>query len=380
MTSGVALIDNGKPRISGVLNNCLLNCALPSIIKQIETYSNLPEEALLALNQDPVFKNYTQLKKIFSDTYGLSNTEEKDFSWGLFARMIQNHSFYANELLFLPVLRAFVKQSACNLTFSQFSAALQDSKKIHARFSDGIGEDMPEGLSEDPDEVRALHRQLKTAAEVKATGRYGLLDYGPTYVVFYNLLGLSLIANTAVKINEGDAFFQEKDYTQHPDYDSTHPVVEIFFKGFHYEIQEPENLIAPTKKYLEEISQLPEGLKSIHNQLTRASRKQLTEKAFTDLSSYGHNYINHLMNPSVTIAPQASSHFYFNCMLGLTAAGGVLLVAAILLTPIISMPFATGLALAGTASLLLGLGLFVAEKKNNSATPAQPELPTASPV
>ncbi|MCH9715670.1 MAG: hypothetical protein K0U24_08045 [Gammaproteobacteria bacterium] len=386
MTADMELIENGKPRISGVLNNCLLNCALPSIIKQIEVYSKLSEEALLALNQDPIFKSYTELKQIFSSIYNLSKTEEKDFTWDIFARMTQNHSFYANELLFLPVLRAFVQQSAYNLTLSQFSAALQDSKKIAAHFSDGVGEDMPEGLGEDPDVVRALHRQLKTAAEISASGRYGLLDYGPTYVVFYNRLGLSLIANTAVKINKVDAFFQEKDYTQHPDYNLTHPVVELFFKNLHYELQEPENLAAATKQYFDDINQLPTGLKSIHEQITGASRKQLTEKALTDLSAYGNNYIKQMINPpaitpSLPIMPQqASSRFYFNCMLGLTAAGGALLVAAILLTSVMSTPFTTGLVIAGTTSLLLGLGLFVTDRKNNSSAPVQPELPTASPA
>jgi hypothetical protein len=67
-------------------------------------------------------------------------------------------------------------------------------------------------------------------------------------------------------------------------------------------------------------------------------------------------------------AEEASSNFYFNCMCSFAAAGAALLVAALILQPFVAMPLAIGVGAVGAASLIVGLGMFVAKQVGESNT------------
>lgn len=82
------------PRISGSLNNCALNCALPTMMRVMSDYTNdvgVPE-------------NYQLIKRLFEEFYNLPH-----LSWQTFNSFLSQHNFSENELILAPILRNFMK-------------------------------------------------------------------------------------------------------------------------------------------------------------------------------------------------------------------------------------------------------------------------------
>ncbi|MCH9756002.1 MAG: hypothetical protein K0U37_02260 [Gammaproteobacteria bacterium] len=452
-----------KPRITGLLNNCLLNSALPNIIKQILAYSEMTPEALEALDGTPVYEHYKRLKSIFAETYGISEAQQEPFDWIVFNQVIQNHNFYANEILFAPVLRAVVKDFTSDFTFDEFFDALHASKNPAL---------MPEGFVEDKDEIKLVYNALQNTRSITPAGRYPLLQFEHLYVVFYHKLGLNLTAHTALtRAGETKPYDYGlwEDYTHHTsDEPNPRPTVDIYFKDNHYERQRHEDLSEATEEYTRHINELPEALSKIHGTISGAHSRHETNRALGELFAYGNQKLQTILTRAdeinsdqkrdlkkqayqrsaaeyvasiqkgfstqlglekqtsstilLTLLQNAGnqeadlllskmriasgtkrgtvlaetifkhwanldnpelqklastieepSSFYFNCMVGLAVAGAALLVAAILLQPMISMPFVIGLAAVGATSLLVSGGMFAAQQLSSTKVADEPE-------
>lgn len=113
-----------KQKISGLLNNCSLNCGLPLLLQDIaklaelEKNDRLPrnvlhedgfEEAKFQVDEnDEIYKNFCRLKEIFCSIYEL---DEKKLTWQSFNQYLTKYNnFYAIQIIFLPVLRSFINE------------------------------------------------------------------------------------------------------------------------------------------------------------------------------------------------------------------------------------------------------------------------------
>ena len=87
-----------KPRISGNLYNCALNCALPHLLTSIEQ---------IARNGNIAYQDaYVLLKNKFAHWYGVSLT------WQGFDLLLSKFTFNEIELIMAPVLRLFIAEKA----------------------------------------------------------------------------------------------------------------------------------------------------------------------------------------------------------------------------------------------------------------------------
>lgn len=95
------------PKVSGILNNCTLDCGIPAIEKLISDMAKVEKEkALYAIKNHPVVKNLKILKEIFAEHYKL-NSEQ--FNWKQFDNFIKQHdNFLEKQMIFAPVFRKFL--------------------------------------------------------------------------------------------------------------------------------------------------------------------------------------------------------------------------------------------------------------------------------
>tara|TARA_Y100000588_G_C14215874_1_gene908798 strand:+ start:380 stop:1411 length:1032 start_codon:yes stop_codon:yes gene_type:complete len=95
------------PNISGILNNCALDCAIPSVMRFVETAAQKELAGELAnISMIHALSQYEQLKKMFAEYY---NLPLERFGWQAFHQAIQaTPSFLEQQLIFTPVIRQFV--------------------------------------------------------------------------------------------------------------------------------------------------------------------------------------------------------------------------------------------------------------------------------
>jgi hypothetical protein len=91
------------PKLTGLLNNCALNSALPSLLMGISKLANTPEANYPG--DDTVFKSYQLLKNCFANYYGIN---PEALNWLDFNNFLESHSFYAKEMILAPVFRSFI--------------------------------------------------------------------------------------------------------------------------------------------------------------------------------------------------------------------------------------------------------------------------------
>ena len=96
------------PRISGNLYNCAFNCALPTLLENIEYLHQKEKEGDLPSDNDPVYLNYKKLKDLFARRYGLDPVEAELLTWEQFNGFLLTYPFSAQEILFAPVFRDFI--------------------------------------------------------------------------------------------------------------------------------------------------------------------------------------------------------------------------------------------------------------------------------
>lgn len=102
------------PKITGLLNNCAINCAIPTILKRIAYWAELEEtDRLDGIKENAVYQQYALFKEVFAGHYGM--VEPQSLTWQQFNYFLNAHHFFAIELIFAPVFRNFIAKNALTL-------------------------------------------------------------------------------------------------------------------------------------------------------------------------------------------------------------------------------------------------------------------------
>ncbi|MCL9685643.1 hypothetical protein [Legionella maioricensis] len=244
-----------KPRITGLLHNCALNSALPTLLNGIEMLAMHEASGTLdKLTDNIIVQNYLRLKNIFANHYGIG-AANTDFTWGEFHAFLRKHSFYANEIIFAPVLREF------------------------------IGE---EGLAS------GNYPQIKLLKDIRRSGQYSLLATLEVASLFHNCFGISLksyeyIRNKGTGNPEDNYDARDVCLTPYSDYPfGDAPTLKLYLKALHFEIQPHESLAESNRAYIAEIRCLPRPLAAIHNGLTVSESSRQSKRCLDDLYDYVH--------------------------------------------------------------------------------------------
>ena len=97
---GVAIVP--EPRISAIMNNCLLHAITPELCLMISTMS---DEILQA------YPGYEHLKKSFADFYQLP----EDFDWQHFSQLLSQYNPFDVQMILGPVLRRVIEENLVNV-------------------------------------------------------------------------------------------------------------------------------------------------------------------------------------------------------------------------------------------------------------------------
>lgn len=96
-----------NPKISGIVNNCALNVALPTLLLDIKHYAEIEEKGGELPTDDSVYKNHIILRKQFEK----ANHFKKALTWTSFQKLIETYhnNFFLLQLAFAQPLRLFIK-------------------------------------------------------------------------------------------------------------------------------------------------------------------------------------------------------------------------------------------------------------------------------
>lgn len=238
------------PKITGLLNNCTMNCALPILLEKInELAIREHQHALDEVRHTLWCASLERLKNLFAQYYGVIS---EDFSWEVFARFLNAHSFYANEMMFAPVFRNFIVERAPALGYTDLS-------------------------------------QLR---DVQSDGRYEMLAAQEADALFYRAFDISV---RVYELAEG----------VEPIFDSQLPKsiaqLSLYLDGSHYEIQPSETLGQATVEFTQEINDLPPLLSQVHDGLSTS----ICPGDSTRHLAYLHLYVSSMLVQ--TLAPRRSS-------------------------------------------------------------------------
>lgn len=221
------------PKITSLLNNNILNCALPIILESIYKLALQEAQSTLGpLTDNAVYQNYQGLKDIFASTYGIAPSQI--LTWSEFNRFLEKHDFVAKELMFIPILRCFIAEMA----------------KINGYDSQKISR-----LSELPEDSQQF-------------GRYYNLTYETVVKLLYQPLGIAVHLyhhqEKQAAISKYKLFHtMEPSSKAYPLGEI--PVLNLFYKNAHYEIQDHDSLIGEiANEAYRQLNSLPPDLSSIY--------------------------------------------------------------------------------------------------------------------
>ena len=238
------------PKITGLLNNCTMNCALPILLKKINELASREQQGTLDEIRPMLWcKSLERLKDIFAQYYGVISV---NFSWEVFARFLNAHSFYANEIMFAPVFRNFIVERAPELGYTD----------------------------------------LSKLRDVQADGRYEMLAAQEVDKLFYSAFGIS------VQVYELTESVEPIFETNLP---KSIAQLSLYLDGSHYEIQPSESLGEATTVFTKEINALPPLLNRIHDGLSTSISASNSNRYL----AYLHLYVSPMLVQ--TFAPRRSS-------------------------------------------------------------------------
>lgn len=182
------------PRISGMLLNCALNCALPNVLHGIQ---ELAQDVEI-----PHLDSYELLKSKFEQWYGLS------LSWQTFHLLLREFSFSDIELIMAPVLRLFI------------STKCTDAEKERIR---DIIKSPYQGIPED------IAAALGNEMAPQTPGKYLPLTNYEANELFYKHFGLFMRVHEFVRDSNDDymCIDAENDLIK----------VDVYLKNDHFELQ-----------------------------------------------------------------------------------------------------------------------------------------------
>ena len=305
-------------KISGNLNNCAFNCALPTILSKIQAIS-IMDQGQLERAKDQVYLNYKQLKNIFAEHYGLNPTE---LTWLRFENFLAPLSFLQQEILFAPVFRSFI-----DLSIPQTPSLMAVSGKDTSMWLNPKNEILNQGIN--------------------PSGKYEMLDTDTVLRGFYDKFGIQ------AHVYNYDNALQSYNLLVHEPSDvlGAEVSLNVYFKLGHFELQEHEgiNMIA----YNDSSNLLTGGYKAVYVATSENADCQTTILALNELRTE----VTHELL-------LGHANFQLKCMIGLAAAGAILICVAICVCPPVA---AIVLGAVGVVALLASTGLFAQRQIEFSA-------------
>lgn len=243
------------PKITGLLHNCALNCALPILLEGINSLAKLEAQNKLAIvENEPLVKSYDLLKTLFLNYYHISDQLSYQ-QWSDFLND-SNFSFYAKEIIFAPILRNFMAVN-CGT-----------------------------------DDISAI-------TKLGFEGHYADLHHNDAYQYLYKYFGIHIhiyefTGNKYSAVSEDN--YSEVPYRVKPII-KNYPFgsafnLSLYLKNEHYELQPHEDLEEANKKFNNEVENLSPTLKKISNSLNFSLHIGTTEQALSELQWF----INKEMN------------------------------------------------------------------------------------
>ncbi len=154
---------SAKPRISGILNNCALYCAIPTLNTIIDYFSG--EEAKSSLGdfkKNPTFQNIALIKDCFAEFYRFDKAQ---FNWQHMQSLLQfdTAQFLKQQMVLGPVLRLYLK------------------KKIKQQLETTV----------EPEQIQKLKHDLVQLSQLQRSGRFHPLNMLEASRFFYRHIGIS---------------------------------------------------------------------------------------------------------------------------------------------------------------------------------------------
>ncbi|MBA2656202.1 MAG: hypothetical protein H0U70_04370 [Tatlockia sp.] len=253
------------PKISGLLNNCALNCALPTLLKTIDILAELEQKG--SITPYPIIDSYTLLKENFAEYYGITEVEKFDFRE--FSKFLIPFSFHAKEIIFAPVLRKIISYTATKSpkAEAEFSMQIIDENDLFMQKDIGV-----------------------TLSQLHEDGRYPELSIEEANVYLYKDFGIS--ANLYIYQSN------KKTENHHDNYEKAKywevaavenypfgepPQIALYHRGDHYELVPHEDVASEDK--LEDEKILSDTLSAAYEILTSGEDKELSAGVLDNLQN-----------------------------------------------------------------------------------------------
>ncbi len=256
------MTGKNSPKISGLLHNCALNCALPILLKGIDSVAELESRnALNAISDDSLIKSYELLKNCFSSYYNISGS----FTFQNFSNFLKQKklSFYAKEIIFAPVFRAFMA-------------------------------------------AKCEYDDVSSLTNIQSSGSYIDLHHNEAYQLFYKYFGISIKAfefKRNMKTGNSQDNYEEIPYRPQALIESypfeTSKNISLYLKNQHYELYPHEDLTEAGLIYNDEVNNLHPALKKVHNSLNFSQSYGNSNLALTELRQALRSMTNELSNKLV---------------------------------------------------------------------------------
>jgi hypothetical protein len=290
------------PRITGLLFNCAMNCALPRLLENINALVELERSGDLPSSDDAVYANYERLKVVFMTYYGIN--PNPSCSWEIFSTFLDTHSFYAQEIMFAPVFRIFIAEMA--LLSGKYETT--DLEKIRDLQSPNA----------EADEIYAAIGEVNPAI-----GRYNNLEISTVSELFYAPLAIGniklyeheLSTNTYVEQATGATPCRSMPSWIQQDRDE----FAMYLRGAHYELLPHHELEEPNARFIKEIAELNPSLTRVHDTLSSSQSAEQSSQGLSLLVIYVHDALEAWMNQAVASNQRQSGDIDYDTYKRLTA-------------------------------------------------------------
>ena len=262
-----------RPRISGIVYNCSINCALPILLEQMFQYADMEIAGQLPdIESDNLFETYTLLKESFAEAYYLSDIKKIHFNWTVFTEFLRQHDFIAVEMLFMPVLREVLQ-------------------KLSER------EDLDQTILDEQSLLELKELQEKT---IQANGRYPFLGYFFVHHCFNKHFNIE---------SEVHSFYspsQSYEVIPREHIDGTPPSpsakrISVYLKDNHYELAPHENLANAERQRVIEYQAMPLALQNVYDTISAGGSAYHTNRALGNLLFYGNEKLSRFIACSTQI-------------------------------------------------------------------------------
>ncbi|OGV40715.1 MAG: hypothetical protein A3F46_02005 [Legionellales bacterium RIFCSPHIGHO2_12_FULL_42_9] len=229
-------------RISGLLNNCSLNCALPTLLEHIDLLAKNQYELS---NNDSLYKqDYEDLKDLFMQWFGIAN-----LGWVTLANLLKEFSFREKELILTPVLRAFLASKATDPNDKNYFLEIVDETKVN--------EGLVQYYKEHPEEYVP-----------PAKGKYNVLNPSQANQNFYHHFGLHMVV---YKFNEINNIYEGNNIDGEIDGEANnYTIINVYLKNNHFELQE-HHLVLNYEKMNKEFEKINDEIGSTASKETTTS-------------------------------------------------------------------------------------------------------------